>query len=325
MAGAHLPGLSSFPDVELVGFCDVVAEKAQQLAAGYPGAQNFTVPSEMIAAVRPDIVYILLPPFAHGPAERAALAARVPFFVEKPIGNDLGLLREISREVETTGLLTAVGYMTRYRESVQRAHALFQQDPPILGLGGWISGPPFTSTAPILQWWVIEEKSGGQMVEQVTHTVDLARYLMGDVVEVFAHGARGFNQKYGDRLQKGYNIVDAEVMSLRFKSGAVGTLFSSCSTAAGGDVSLDVYAAEHTAIFRGWEHTVQIISADSEEVEEIPGEGDIFLVEDRAVIDAVKSGDSSRVMTSYPDAFKTSEVTLGANESMKTGRPVAIA
>src|SRR5579872_3591457 len=88
MASAHLPGLGKFEDVELVGFCDVSAEKAEARVAEHPGTRAFGDPGELIRECGPDLVYILLPPFAHGAAERAAIAAGVPFFCEKPIGND---------------------------------------------------------------------------------------------------------------------------------------------------------------------------------------------------------------------------------------------
>src|SRR5438270_101347 len=98
MAEAHLRGLPTFPDVEIASFCDVVAAKAEKLAAEY-GAKAFSDPRQMLSAEKLDCVYILLPPFAHGEAEQAAIEAKVPFFVEKPIGMDIPVLREIASGV----------------------------------------------------------------------------------------------------------------------------------------------------------------------------------------------------------------------------------
>ncbi len=84
MAQAHLnsdKGLPAFPDVEVAAFCDVVAAKAEALAGQY-GVKAYTKPAEMFGAEKLDCAYILLPPFAHGEAERAAIQAKVPFFVE---------------------------------------------------------------------------------------------------------------------------------------------------------------------------------------------------------------------------------------------------
>jgi predicted dehydrogenase len=243
----------------------------------------------------------------------------LPFFVEKPVGNDLGTCREIAQEVERRGLLTSVGYMTRYRESVQAARRILAEDPAVMAYGGWIGGAP-KGTAPIHSWWIVKEKSGGQLVEQTTHTVDLARYLMGEAVEVYAAGARGFVTGVPN-----YTNDDASLLTVRFQSGAVATFYSACcADGGGGGVTLNLYARQHTILFSGWNHTAKILTAGSE-AREIQGEDGIFKIEDTAFLQAVRSGDASGVRCAYPDGFKTTEVTLAANRSMGTGQPVSLA
>ncbi len=326
MAEAHLRGLPSFPDVEIAAFCDVVPAKAEKLAEQY-GAKAYPRPGEMFGAAKLDCVYILLPPFAHGEPERAAVQAKVPFFVEKPIGMDLPVLREIAAAVKAADLLTGAGYMNRYRKSVQRARDLFQQDPPILAYGGWLGGRPRGGGTGdgIGSWWVQRDKSGGQFVEQVTHTVDLVRYLLGDVEEVFATATKAFNKSKPD-TPPNYDIEDASVVNLRFRSGAIANLMASCATGVGGGVTLNVYSENHAALFTGWEHTLRLLSKQDDETHEeaIPGEENIFAIEDRAFIDAVKSGDKSLVRTDYADGLKTAEVAVAANRSMDTREPVRL-
>jgi predicted dehydrogenase len=329
MAQAHLnpeKGLPTFPDVEIAAFCDVVPAKAEALAQQY-GVKAYTQPREMLAAERLDAVYVLLPPFAHGEAEQAAIAAKVPFFVEKPIGLDLSVLREVAAGVKQTNLLTAVGYMNRYRKSVQRARDVFRQDAPILAYGGWLGGRPRAraDSDGIGSWWVQRSKSGGQFVEQVTHTVDLARYLLGDAEEVSAVATKAFN-KSKEGTPANYDIEDASLVNIRFKSGAIATLMASCATGVGGGVTLNVYAENHAALFTGWEHSLRLLSKQGEETNEesIPGEPDIFAVEDRVFINAVKSGDRSKIGTDYADGLKTAELAIGANRSMETGEPVRL-
>src|SRR5579871_2824283 len=100
MASAHLKAIGPMADAEIVAFCDVDPAKSEARVAELKGIrpdaapQTFAGPEAMLAATNPDVVYVLLPPFAHGAAERACLAHRVPFFVEKPIGLDMGLTRE---------------------------------------------------------------------------------------------------------------------------------------------------------------------------------------------------------------------------------------
>ena len=80
-------------------------------------------------------------------------------------------------------------------------------------MGYWMGGFPG------VLWWRRMEQSGGQMVEQTTHIFDLARYLCGEVQEVYA--------VYANRGQKQipeYNIYDVGTATLRFASGVVGTI-----------------------------------------------------------------------------------------------------
>ncbi|MCL5998618.1 MAG: Gfo/Idh/MocA family oxidoreductase, partial [Chloroflexi bacterium] len=262
---------------------------------------------------------ILLPPFAHGDAERAATAAGVPFFIEKPVGLDLGLARELAAEIERSGLLTCAGYMNRQRQGVNAVRALLADDPPALVHGGWIGGSPRPGPDySIVHWWIQKDKSGGQFLEQVTHTVDLLRYLCGEAEEVFAYAAHGFNRDI-----PGYSIEDAAAVNIKLRNGGVANLMACTASNAGGGVWLDIYASKTACSFSGWEHTVTIKRV-GQEAQEIKGEPDIFALEDRIFLDAVRSGDRSRIRSTYPDAVKTLEISVAANESMRTGRPVEL-
>ncbi len=320
MAEAHCKPLSQMKDVQVVGFCDVDFDKAKGMA-DRAGAHAFRDAAEMMDAVEPDAVYFCLPPFAHG-AEMDAIGRGIPFFVEKPIGMDVKLSRKIAAAAKRKKLVTCAAYMNRYHRSVQQVKKVLQDDPPIMALGGWIGGTPRARRGTgIWTWWVQKDKSGGQFLEQVTHTVDLARFFCGEAVEVFAYRAQGFNKNVPPK----YSIEDASVVNIRFKNGAIANLWASCSAnAGGGGVALNVYAAETTALFTGWEHSVRL-TRRGKDVVEIKGHADIFSVENAAFIKAVRTGDQSAVMSSYQDGVKTLEISVAANRSMDTGKPVAIA
>ncbi|HZO87146.1 MAG TPA: Gfo/Idh/MocA family oxidoreductase [Chthonomonadaceae bacterium] len=326
---AHLTELSRAEDVELAAFCDIVVERAQKHADTY-GGKVYDNASKMLEDTPLDAAYILIPTYAHGEPERACLAAKVPFLVEKPLGLYPNDLRKLASEVESSGLIATAGFMNRYRKSVNRVKELLKNDPAILLDGAWVGGPPlmkegdYFAKAPIGQWWPIKEKSGGQFVEQVIHTVDLARYLAGEVTEVYAFAANGFNKKLPNLIPN-YNLDDAMVVSMKFESGGVGNIMSCCAAGAGGGVFLNIWAAHHTAKFTDWAHHVQIFRQGEPGAEEIKGDiEDIFPKEDRAFIEAVKSGDRSKILCPYPDGVRTTLVALAANESLETGKPVTV-
>ena len=79
VAARHARVLAGLPDVQLVGVTDVVAEAAQRLAGEHCAQAYESVERLLDASV--DAVYVCVPPFAHGPAERAVIEAGLPLFV----------------------------------------------------------------------------------------------------------------------------------------------------------------------------------------------------------------------------------------------------
>jgi predicted dehydrogenase len=324
MTKAHTDAMSGFTDVTFAAFCDVKKDKAKATAERF-GAEAFTDAAKMLAAMDLDAVWITLPPFAHGDAEDAALAAKVPFFVEKPINKDVKQAAKIAAAVEKTGLITCAGYMNRYRRSTEAAKKLLAADPAAFAFGGWLGGPPRSGDPlGIWGWWIQKDKSGGQFVEQVTHTIDLARYLLGDAETVSAFAAHGFVKGI-----KNYTMDDALAVSVQFKSGAVANFFASVACGARGGIYLNVYAGAATIEFTGWGHDAQIYEAGKKKpraVSGAPADGShIFAVEDRVFLKAVASGNPATIRTTYGDAVKTLELTVAATESAeKGGKPVTL-
>ncbi len=312
IARRHAGGLVKLEGIEVVGAFDVVAEQAQSFTAQFGGKAHTNL-AEMLDTGKPEAVWVCLPPFAHGEAEMALLERGIPFLVEKPVSNSIETARLILEQVESTGTLVSVGYMSRYRRGVSRAKELLADDPAILLHGAWIGGTPR------VPWWRVKALSGGQIVEQTTHLFDLARYLVGEPTLVCAQGASGFTKDMPD-----FDVEDASAVAVQFASGAVGSLLSCCAVrSGGGGVHLSVAAAHHVTSFSGWDYATVIHKSPIEQ-EHIAGETDIFEIEDVAFVDAVTTGDASPVRSRYDDAVKTLAFCLAANKSLETGRPIEV-
>ena len=317
---AHLEqGLKDFEDVQFVGWCDLNEETAaaRREQVGDQG-EIYTDARKMLDETEPDAVYIMLPPFAHGPSEQWVIERKLPFFIEKPVAIDLATARKVAEGVEKHGLITAVGYMTRYRKSVQRVLELLKHQKPVLMHGGWLGGGPAKYEG-IWKWWVQKDKSGGQFLEQTTHTIDLARYLYGDVVSVYAVPVR-------DRRARPdfYTIEDASMVQLTFANGAAANLYSSCSTSVGGGIFLTLWATDMKAEFTGWDHSVKIDLPGGEQIT-IPGEPNIFALEDRAFVNSVVAGEHQGILATYEDGLKATAIACAASESMETEKVVSLA
>ena len=154
-------------------------DRAKRLADRYPDCRPFS-DNDAINWEALDALFLCTPPHTRGPLELRALDAGVPFFVEKPIGCNTTQIEPVLRSLADRPLLTAVGYMNRYRASVVHLRQqLAEQE--ALGLSGYWLGTRYR-----VPWWSRPEQSGGPVNEQTTHLVDLGRYLLGEVESVQA-------------------------------------------------------------------------------------------------------------------------------------------
>lgn len=316
---AHLNnGLKDFPDVEFAGWCDIKEETAAARREEVGGkGKIFTDVREMLDKAKPDAVYIMLPPFAHGEPEDLVIERKLPFFIEKPVAIDMPTALRVAGGVAKNNLITSVGYMNRYRNSVLRVRSLLETQPPVMLHGGWVGGGPSDYTG-IWSWWIQKHMSGGQFLEQTTHTIDLARFLFGDATHVYAVPVKNRRERPSH-----YTIEDASMVQLKFANGAAGSLYSSCCTSLGNGVTLTVFGTDFRAEFTGWEHKVSIWLAGGEQVI-VPGEDKIFSLEDRAFIDSVKAGANKGILATYDDGLKATAIACAADSSMETGNVVEL-
>lgn len=306
VARRHARVLAGFADVRILGVTDVTRTAAAELADAY-GARAFGDVDDLLAAGL-DAVYVCVPPFAHGPVEEAVIAAGVPMFVEKPIAVDLATAERIADLVARRGLRTAVGHHWRYLGAVEHARALLADRPVRLVSGRWLDKVPPAA------WWPRRERSGGPVIEQATHVLDLMRLLAGEVTEVTA---------YGDGVAPpvdGADIDSATTAALRFASGAVGTLAAACVLGWKHRAGLEIVA--DGLVLALSEDGLTIRDADGER--HLPSDPDGARVAvDRAFIDAVRgAGDDVRVP--YAEALGTQRLAVAVAESARTGRPVTL-
>jgi len=120
-----------------------------------------------------------------------------------------------------------------------------------------------------------------------------------------------------------YTIEDASMVQLSFANGAAASLYSSCTTPVGGGISLTVYGTQMKAEFTGWNHDVTIALPDGEQII-IPGEENIFAMEDRAFLDSVKTGQPQGILATYQDGLQAVRIAVAADRSMETGEPVSL-
>jgi predicted dehydrogenase len=307
IAQRHYDVLRGFHDVKVVAFADPLLERALSLARR-GNAKAYEDYRVMLEDEELNALYICVPPFAHGEFEMAAVDLSMPFFVEKPLALEWEKAARISQAVQDKKLLTAVGYHWRYMTTVEEAKELLADRPPHLVLGYWLDCTPPPA------WWVRDDQSGGQMIEQTTHVFDLARYLTGEVDSLFAMGSHIERAGFPDA-----DIFETTTASLRFASGALGNISSTCLLNWQHRVGLHLFCQGQ--VIEISEHESMI---DIGQGRPVNGQrGDPVVREDRDFIDAVL-GTSNHIRVPYGEALKTLQLTLAATQSAKEGREIVL-
>jgi predicted dehydrogenase len=249
-----------------------------------------------------DAVFICTTPEAHDEGAIAAADRGIAVFVEKPLGLDEDGPARVAERIRAAGVPSCVGYQWRYLDVVDRARELLQSHPPQLVLGSWHEGTPGA------KWWTRKDVSGGQIVEQATHIFDLARYLAGEAEPLASAGRRVARPAFPDS-----DILDVTQTSLRFTSGAIGSISTTCLLDGGQKVGLET-------VSDGMAIALEIL--DPKLVTQMGPETTTYRPpssfetpyerQDRAFIDAVR-GKPNRIRSPYDDALLTHRLTMAAS------------
>jgi len=313
----HADYLVTHADAELTAVCDIDAVRLAD-AAGKYGGRPFTDYREMLANAKLDAVYVCVPPYVDGPLEIDCLDAGLPIFVEKPIALDMPTARKVEKKIAESGKITSVGYHWRYMGATELANEMIGDEPITFIQGRWVGGMP------TVFWWRKTAMSGGQFTEQCTHLVDLARYFAGDVTHVSAGGVKGQMCK---RVPD-HDVWDAQAAILHFANG----LIASIHTAHLGEWFTDYGLRIHTpdSCFEinevPWNNklTVHRKGEVSQFVGPQRGWKEAHYVEDDVFIQAVRTGDRSKIRCDYSESVKTLAVNLAITKACQTRQVVAV-
>jgi predicted dehydrogenase len=258
---AHLPGYAADPRVDLVAICDVVPERAQEMAKKFGARRVYTDPKALIADPEIRMVDVCTPTDTHLELALAAIAAGKHVLCEKPIARDARSAYRMARAAEGAKLRTKVVFTFRYSPALRQIrawiadgtigeifhiHGLEQNSQfldPMFPLRQVPAGVDFNAKHPIPQ----------SIVGYGSHLVDLMRWMGGEYASV----AATMRNYVPERVVRGYpgmqkiNVDDGTVALVEFASGAQGMLQTSI-VAVGNypGIEIRVYGSKGAAVGR---------------------------------------------------------------------------
>lgn len=306
----HAQSVAALADrMELVASCSRSLETAQAFASEH-GGTGYDDLDRMLAEAALDFVIVTIPPFArNGEVERIA-AAGVHLLVEKPIALDMVAADTMVAAVEASGVTASIGFMYRHGEAVKAWNAADT------GRTLMMTGE-FQCNHLHAPWWRIEAQSGGQIVEQLIHQIDLVRFFLGEPDSVYARRARLLH------AAPGYDVEDVSAIIFGWDDGRVATLNANNIAVTGvWHKEWSLFGERLTGRFADWSHASFAASSGGSPAQEIAGETSAFVAQLADLADAIVEGRSPLVPLA--EGPRTLKLALAARQSADERREIRL-
>ena len=210
---AHLNFLKTRPDVKIQALCDIKPETLADKVSKY-GGTPYIYFSEMLEKEKLDAVWICTPPQVRKEPLLLCAQKGIPVFCEKPAERNLDVALEISKELKKLNAKVQIGYVFRAMYIIQELKKLFKTDKICLLNSIYTSDMSLSRSMP--SWFFDKALSGGALIDQATHNLDLMRYLLGEVSSVCGYSQNPVTQKTND-----YTVEETFSIGFKFKSGVL--------------------------------------------------------------------------------------------------------
>lgn len=268
-----------------------VVEPAEAAARAFSerfGVRNYAGLTELLESEdRPDAVSICAPPFTHRALVETALVAGLHVLCEKPMAHTLQDAEAIARAAAASSCVFATAYCHRFQPEVEAMVALIES-----GRIGAVRAfyNIFTGYQPQIEKTWFGSKAlagGGVLIDTAIHSIDLFRYLCGEVVDSAAVMTSTLD---GVELE----VEHTAALALRSEAGVVGTIDCSWKTANARAV-VRVSGSAGSLHFDYSKPGILVFEDPEGAVEHIPATGQSrFSREVAAFLDAIGTGTEPR-------------------------------
>jgi len=191
---------------QVAGGADPSPEMQARFAQTYPGALVFASYEELLAHPDIDAMVVAVPTGYHQQVAAAALAARKPILLEKPMARTVAQCRQLIDDAERYNTLLMVAHCRRY-------------DPYWTSWGTYVTAGKLG--APLLWrdvragfspggWFMDDEQGGGPLIDGAVHNYDFANWIFGEPESVLASGIQ---------MNPAYSAIDTGSAIIRYRAG----------------------------------------------------------------------------------------------------------
>lgn len=234
IGAAHADAAYEYERCELVALCDIDRARLKVLADKYDNVKTYESFDELLCDDEVDVISICLPSGMHAEYAVRSMEAGYHVLVEKPVDITIEAAKGIDECARRTGKKAGVIFQNRNNavmKPIKEALDTGRLGRLILGTFAvkWYREQHYYENG----WhgtWSMD--GGGSLMNQAIHTVDIMRWLMGEVESVSSQMGI-FDHKI--------ETEDLTASVIRFKSGAVATFVSTTCAYPGISTEISLY------------------------------------------------------------------------------------
>ena len=279
ISGIYLSNIAKvFKEIELIGVCDLVRERAEKAKAEYGVPKLYETMHDAFKDPDVDIVLNLTRPYEHFEVAKAALLAGKHVYSEKPLGATYEEGKALVELAEKRGLMLGGAPDTFLGAGIQTCRKLIDD--------GFIGDPVGSACFMICrghETWHPDPEfyykfGGGPMLDMGPYYISALVNLLGGVSGVTGVARKTFPTRTITSQPHYGTVVDVDVNThvtgiLEFESGAVGTLFTTFDVHYRGQARFEVYGSKGTLFVpdpNGFGGPVQLYRPENGEIAEMP-------------------------------------------------------
>ncbi|POZ89974.1 Gfo/Idh/MocA family protein [Petrotoga halophila] len=322
VAKVHAKALHNLEDGQLVSISTRNKRKGEFFVKEF-NCDYYTDYRELLEKSDIDVVCVTLPSGLHADIGIEAAKFGKHVVVEKPIDITLKKADALINECERQHVQLSVIFQRRFSDAIIKLKKSIEKDNfGQLNFGAahtkWYRSQDYFNDSNWHGTWQLD--GGGALINQSIHYVDLLRYTMGEIDEVFAFSATRTHD---------IEVEDILTGTVKFKNGALGLIEANTAAYPGLYTRLDVYGEKGLVVIVDekidtWK-TDQYTFERKESEKQISGQSSPeidYYLHQRQLKNIIESIlENKKPMVTGIDARNTLSVVLALYESSRTKRP----
>ena len=313
--GAARSKACNTPHGELVAICDINEELLGHVSEKVGCERTFTDYEKMLEMEDLDAIFIATPDADHCPMTIAALDAGKHVLCEKPMAIAMDEVHRMLEAEERSGKQLGINQVLRTNPRFVQAHRMVSSG--YLGDIFYAEADYWHNITHLIVggWRGLREQGHTPFVGGGCHVIDLLRWCVGEVVEIYAYGS------HKAIAPEHYPFNDTTVSVLKFENGACGKYGCSYACVRPSLHNFILYGTQASYMHGNDYDTVTVSDRRDEMIKlDLPVVGHPYEPVVEGFAAAVLAGE--RVPICGRDVANTMAVALAADQSLETGEPV---